>query len=405
MWPPLQIAVVVSFLAVVVLARRRESRREEEASSLPPLLGDHTVPVLPIETISGWLSGVQVRVLTFRGAAEAGPDLICVHGANSCGLVTWRKLLAHAPIVSAFRHIVVLDLPGFGGSTLGDIPSASEDIQAAFAALISDFMVRPSIVIAHSMGCVLTSSLADHPLFRGAVWVCPIGATPTLGATGAWWSLLFEYAFPHLQLHALGPVFGRALLWCLGAGVLRDYGSLTEPTATGFRVPQRFVGKTPLGRHFAHPWLYRLVRKLQSVPTRPIVLVSGALDSLVPPHIGEMTHATLMRYCPEHVGRTITVPRAGHSLKDYAPEILDKALRWVLRNQPDPEQHAVSPARSLAFPPSPRDFPPVGFMTTFSPRRTQEVIASLYGEMLLRATGEASEAGILDARSEAASRC
>lgn len=278
----------------------------------------------------------------------------------------------------------MIDLPGFGKSTLGELPARSKDVQHAYAEVISRILQRPSVIVAHSMGCVLSSSLVDHPLVKGIVWICPIGSMPTLGALGAWWSLLFEYGFPHRQLHWLGPTLGKLVLAILG--LVQDFGSLTERSATGYRAAQRFVGKTRHGRHFADPWLFKVIAKLQraylnKLPLPPIAFISGAHDSLVPPHIAEMTHEALKRYCPTYRGKTTIVQTAGHSIHGYPPDQILVALEWLLREIHSPTPCPAASPLSTQLPMTPRSFPAVGYMTSFSPRHTRRVIASLYEEL------------------------
>lgn len=376
--PKFRVALVLALILLYLKLRRRKQSTSLSENMTICNSTSASVACDPISTPSGCLDGATVHVTILQGNPSRSllaPDLVCVHGANSDGLGTWHKLVTHPRITTMFARILVIDLPGFGKSTITNMPSQSQDVQDAYAQIISRFIDRPSVVIAHSMGCVLSSSLADHPLVKGIVWICPIGAMPTLGVTGAWWSLLFEYGFPHRHLNALGPVMGQWLLWLLGGSELvHMFGSLTAPTATGYRAPQRLVGKSKIGRHFADPWLYKVVRKLQTSRSCPLlVFVSGAQDSFVPPHIADMTHRTLVRYCPNYTGKTVCIPDAGHSIQYYSPHTLVRCLQWVLDNTTRTPTPTPTPT-----PPTPNSFPSVGYMTSFSPRHTRQVIASLY---------------------------
>lgn len=375
---PSKLRIAIVAVAVFVYLRWRKGARH--TTNVEENTYDLEFP--PISTPSGKLSGAKVRVAIVAGdgAAESGLDLVCIHGANSWGRGTWQRLADCARTRTTFHRILMIDLPGFGKSTLGELPARSEDVQHAYAEIIGSILERPSVIVAHSMGCVLSSSLVDHPLVKGVVWICPIGSMPTLGVLGAWWSLLFEYGFPHRQLQWLGPTLGKLVLAILG--LVHEFGSLTERTATGYRAPQRLVGKTRHGRHFADPWLLKVVAKLQKaymnkLPLPPIAFVSGAQDSLVPPHIAEMTHQTLERYCPTYRGKTTVIQSAGHSIHDYPPDQILAALQWVLR----PTVSTLRTPTTTPLPSTPRSFPAVGYMTSFSPRHTQRVIASLYDEM------------------------
>jgi pimeloyl-ACP methyl ester carboxylesterase len=360
------------------LKRRAQFARWIRASS-EVHVGCPSVP-----TPSGMLDGVRVCVLQFDGTGTT--DLLLVHGAVSEGK-SWFPLCADPRLRSMYRCIHVVDVPGYGASHVSSIPSTSADVQHAFARVLGCVIRRvtadrPVVVMAHSMGVVLTSSLVDDPRVRALVWVCPVGALPTLGTWGAWWSLLFQTGFPHRQLHALGPAIGGFLTTLFGCGA--EYDSLCKANATGYRAPQRFVGRSSHGRHFSDPWIYKVARKMQLMymsgrELPRIAFVSGGEDSLVPPHIADMAHRTLASYCPTYEGKRLVVPTAGHSLSAYDNDTLLRALRWSMR----PAQGNGLRAEGLSpITPTPTDFPEVGYASSFSPARTHKVISQLYDELV-----------------------
>lgn len=350
------------------------------------------VSVRPLRTGSGPLDGVRLRVWVVEGdaaAAAASPaptEALLVHGACSEGR-TWVRLLRDPWWRRAFRRILVVDLPGYGASTVASMPGRSRDVQATFAEALGqalDVVCRDGarvVVVAHSMGAVVTAPLTCPRLGErvvGFMWVCPIGALPTLGVCGAWWSLLFEYGFPHRQLHAMGPRAASLVLGLLG---MRQLQGLSAPTATGFRAPQTFVGKSPLGRNFEDPWLYRACRRLQRHEGEPppIVLLSGERDTLVPPHLVEMTRRGLLRYRPDLSAAHHLVPRAGHSLESFPGELLRAACAQLLRTI---SARPARPAPSPRLPRTPTSFPDVAYTTSFSRSRTRRSIASFYASLL-----------------------
>jgi pimeloyl-ACP methyl ester carboxylesterase len=391
--------VLLAGLLLTVWKRAAATARRLPQRS-PPSLCDMGVPdfvgVPPIRTATGMLDGVRMRVQVIEGDGDggteddAGLDALLVHGACSDG-ATWARVLRDPWWRRTFARILVVDLPGYGASTVGSMPHRSADVQASFARAIahvlealSDPGASPSrkvVVVAHSMGAVLTAPLTCPQLGRrvaGFLWLCPIGALPTLGVLGAWWSLVFEFGFPHKQLHAMGPRMAGLVLRLLGMERLH---SLSSPTATGYRAPQTFVGKSSLGRNFEDPWLYRTCRRLQASSTvpPPIVLVSGGRDSLVPPHLAEMTRRGLARYRPDLPNAHIVVPGAGHSLESFSEADLRGACGRLLGLGPADGNQPASPRTT---PRTPTSFPDVGYMTSFSISRTRRAIARFYAALL-----------------------
>lgn len=342
---------------------------------------------------AGWVRlppGLVCCVWTAEGDAAAPLEAVLVHGANACALSAWRHLIG--PLRQRFRRLHMPDLPGFGFSpgTRG-LYADSLQAQAVLADVVRAVAARaerPVVLIGHSMGAVAVAAAlaaAGSATCAGTMLICPVGALPTLGGFGAWWSLIFQYGIPHRQLHALRGLLSPAARALLPVdAVSLKWIRMLDARAVGFEAPQAFVRTRP-GRHFADPWLGRL-SALSLLP--PMAVVSGGRDSLVPPHIGRCAVRMLRPFAREFV-----VAEAGHGLDEFTPAALAPALRWLearALGPPDTPTPAASPLP---------DFPDVAYRTSFSVRTTRAVLRQFYrwlerfADLREEEAGEAGEAG------------
>ena len=108
------------------------------------------------------LPGFEERWLTVHGARVRyyvggdGPPLLLVHGLGGAAS-NWTEL---APLLARHRRLLVLDLPGHGGSS----PLPSAPTLNPFADVVATVAERegmlPAAVVGHSLGGVVALRLA-----------------------------------------------------------------------------------------------------------------------------------------------------------------------------------------------------------------------------------------------------
>jgi pimeloyl-ACP methyl ester carboxylesterase len=119
------------------------------------------------------LEGFEERVKTARGAtirwfeAGEGPPVLLLHGFGGAAW-NWTEV---APLLPG-RRVLILDLPGHGGSSPLPAPSL-----AGFADAVASILDEPAGVVGHSLGGVVALRLAERrpELVRGLVLAAPAG--------------------------------------------------------------------------------------------------------------------------------------------------------------------------------------------------------------------------------------
>jgi len=260
------------------------------------------------------VDGARIRYID----VGRGAPVVLLHGLGA-SMYAWRRNLA-AVAAAGFR-VIAFDNRGFG---LSDKPSAPYD-NAAYArlviALMDSLRLTDAVVVGHSMGGAIAAQVAiEYPArVRGLVLVGSAGL-------GAREPLLFRVA--------RWPVLGPAALALRGRGftarLLRstyyDPGKVTEADVDQYYAPvaQPEYGRALRGvlQQFRFTALEGRLDRIAA----PTLVLWGEEDRWVPMGLGRALAAGITR------SAFVTVPRAGHSVQEEAPDEVNHLVIRFLKD-------------------------------------------------------------------------
>ena len=260
------------------------------------------------------VDGTRIRYID----VGRGAPVVLLHGLGA-SMYAWRRNLA-AVAAAGFR-VIAFDNRGFG---LSDKPSAPYD-NAAYArlviALMDSLRLTDAVVVGHSMGGAIAAQVAiEYPArVRGLVLVGSAGL-------GAREPLLFRVA--------RWPVLGPAALALRGRGftarLLRstyyDPGKVTEADVDQYYAPvaQPEYGRALRGvlQQFRFTALEGRLDRIAA----PTLVLWGEEDRWVPMGLGRALAAGITR------SAFVTVPRAGHSVQEEAPDEVNHLVIRFLKD-------------------------------------------------------------------------
>jgi pimeloyl-ACP methyl ester carboxylesterase len=115
------------------------------------------------------------REMAFVDTGGSGPTLLMLHGFSDTG----RSFALLEPFLIGYR-LIIPDLPGHGGSALGEGMRIS-DFAASIASLLTLLDVSPFAIIGHSMGAMTAIELASRGGNVGAVVLLSASLKPDFG--------------------------------------------------------------------------------------------------------------------------------------------------------------------------------------------------------------------------------
>ena len=131
--------------------------------------------------------GAEMRFREFKGP---GPTIVFIHGYRR-NMTDWEKTIALLPQ----RHMVILDLIGYGGSERSiDLEYDWESQSKHVLALLDQLDIHQFILVGHSMGGTLVAWMAAKYPDRilGSVYIAPPGVTGAL--YDPWHKSLLEHS-------------------------------------------------------------------------------------------------------------------------------------------------------------------------------------------------------------------
>jgi len=247
-----------------------------------------------------------------------GTAVVFLHGLGA-SMYAWRKNLE--PVAAAGYRVIAFDNRGFGFSNK---PATGYD-NASYArltvALLDSLHLPDAVLIGHSMGGAIVAEVAiAHPeRVRGLVLIGSAGLgarEPPLFRVGRWpliGPLLFAFR-------------GRGLTERLLKATYADPGKVSEADVDQYYAP---VAEPEYGRALrAVLRSFRfdaLAGRLDHI-SAPTLVLWGEADRLIPLTLGRALAAGMPR------AAFLSVPRAGHSVQEEAPEEVNRLVIEFLKN-------------------------------------------------------------------------
>ena len=330
-------AVFVSFQATT--PRRPDANVEDhfsfeqlgrhEDALLSALHGDAVLSLWTPVTVHG-----EVWTAHYLRPATAGtvrdvlkPVLLLVHGYGTTSALAWRHVIG--PLSKTYQ-VYALDLPGFGRSTATPTfysPAVGrDDALEQICAFVSGFQravgIRAPYVVAHSFGgFLMTHCVSRSPSLASRLLLADVpGFFSTNGGFDYGWASFFCFGLPH----ALVRPWGRGGRYLIDA-VLSAVGGQVDGTMIDYwhqlQMNPELMSDEVVSKFIVHRWTHAIGTGVALVPLLrtavPVLLVTGTLDEISPPHQGRLVH--------ELAGVPFrTIPGAGH-----VPYILHRGKDFV----------------------------------------------------------------------------
>lgn len=294
--------------------------------AVPTTIAQQTVYKFPIQYID-W-EGQRIAYVD-QGDQE-GPTLLLVHGLGGY-IKHWYTLIDS--LQDDFR-VVAMDLPGYGASTLQQMPS--EDPMSYFAqavdALCNKLQLQNVTLVGHSMGGqVAIVSALDNPDWLGRlVLLAPAGLeTFTTEEAQQIRAITTAEAFRNQTeeqiRYAFRINFAREHEWV--EEFIQD--RLDAREATDFDAYCK-VREQAVEGMLSHP----VIDELSEIKA-PTTVMFGEMDLLIP---NRVLHPTLTPKSVANVAKKITaaevimVPNAGHMIQVDQPGLVTKITGGKARN-------------------------------------------------------------------------
>ncbi|MGR3502079.1 alpha/beta fold hydrolase BchO [Pseudaestuariivita sp.] len=250
------------------------------------------------------------HVQTFDDAPRA-PELLLLHGAGG-STHSWAAL---APLLAREWRLRIVDLPGHGFTTLGTRNrSGLQPMARDVAALVAAQGWQPKAIVGHSAGVAIALQMTLEGPLRGRP---VIGINAALGPFPG----LAGVIFPVLaQVMASAPFVPRLVSRQIGndrqiARLIESTGSTLD--AEGCALYRRLASNPDhiagTLRMMAQWDLAPLLEALSAHPSRAL-LITGAQDSTVPPHVSDKAAAQM----PD--AEAVHLAGLGHLAHEEAPE-------------------------------------------------------------------------------------
>jgi pimeloyl-ACP methyl ester carboxylesterase len=225
-----------------------------------------------------------------EGGDPSAPAYVLVHGIG----MSHRYLAPLAEHLARDSHVVVPDLPGFGGSPHPPQVLGIAEHAAVVAALVADRGLTAPVLVGQSMGCqIVVEVLAAHPgLASAGVLIGPVVDPTARSATRQGLRLARDGLREPLRVNAILTV---------------DY------LRAG---PRRYAATLP------HMLGYRIEERIGHV-TEPVLVVRGERDPIAPSRWAHELAAAAPR------GTVAEVPGWGHNAMYPAPAAVGDLCRGV----------------------------------------------------------------------------
>ena len=255
-------------------------------------------------------AGVDWHLQEFGSEKKNLPTCLLIHGTGS-SLHSWRDV---APILSADAHVLAIDLPGHGFSSMPSAPEQSLGSMARkLAALLNALKFAPAVIVGHSAGAAVAARMALDRSVSPKLIISLNGAFVGFGGVAG---QLFS---PIARFLAAGTFASRFFAWqardaAIVQKLVHSTGSVLDPAgmrlyAQLVRNPGHVAGALAM---MAHWDLEALERELPLLEL-PVWLVAAENDHTVPPSQATQVAKLLKR------PRIVLWPLLGHLAHEESP--------------------------------------------------------------------------------------
>lgn len=255
------------------------------------------------------------RDIAYLQAGDAGPAIVMLHGWGAFKELWWSSMAS----LGRDHRCFAVDFPGHGDSPLGRVDGivALADAVAAFCDALG---LDAIVLMGHSMGGSVACELAlRRPELVHRLILVDAAVNPHLMPGFA-----RTYLIPHN-----GWTLFRLML--LGARIASPLGA-TVPHNHGGGWLRPWLRRGSYLAYFEPEALYRLYRALFATRAGeslrqiacPTLVISGQLDSLVPPRHSRRVARTIPG------ARYVAIPGALHNPMDERPRSFERAVRAFL---------------------------------------------------------------------------
>lgn len=256
--------------------------------------------------------------MAYLRAGDAGPVVVLLHGWGAFKELWWSTL--HA--LGADHRCYALDFPGHGASPIGSAGTLS-DLATAVGAFCDELGLSAITLMGHSMGGSVACELALlRPALVHRLILVDAAVDPHLMPSFARTYLLPLHGWALFRLMLLGARIASPV----GARVPHNHGG-------GWLLPWLRRGSylasfdpEPLHRLYRSLFATSAGETLQQI-TAPTLVISGQLDSVVPPQHSRRT----ARIIPG--ARYVEIAGALHNPMDERPRSFERAVRGFLEEQ------------------------------------------------------------------------
>lgn len=271
-------------------------------------------------TWSGLVHDARVAGRTVRYADYGeGPAVVLVHGLGG----SWQTWLRNIPALATHHRVIAVDLPGFGASHALPAPAEMATHADVLATLLDDLGLASAAIVGHSMGgLVALQLLAARPDLVDRLVLANAGGIPLgrirLAAIVGGFKVFHRVFAREKVIRALStrPRLRRLLF----AGFMGNPSAMAGPFALEV-VPlifaPGFVGAVSAASRVAGSVDAGAI-------TRPVLLVWGTRDRILPLEQARRLHAAL---CDLGVdARLVALDGVGHCPMFEAPDLFNEAV-------------------------------------------------------------------------------
>lgn len=246
-----------------------------------------------------------------------GIPVVLLHGLGA-SMYAWRKNIPS--VAAAGFRVIAFDNRGFGFSDQPDTGYDNASYAHLAVALLDSLRLADAVLIGHSMGGAIAAEVAiEYPQrVRGLVLIgsAGLGVREPIPLRVARWPLVGTAAL---------ALRGRGLTGYILRATYADPRKVTEGDVDQYYAPVARQGfPRSLGRVLRQFRLDGLKDRLDRIAA-PTLVLWGEQDRVIPSALGRALAAGIPR------SAFLTVPHAGHSVQEEAPDEVNRLLIKFLR--------------------------------------------------------------------------